>query len=37
MVKTLQLKKGGDETKCEKTITIEKRRCKNNGRYTSGA
>ncbi|XP_061176388.1 uncharacterized protein LOC133185287 [Saccostrea echinata] len=29
MVKTLQLKEGGDETKCEKTITVEKRRCKN--------
>ncbi|XP_048766135.2 midkine-A-like isoform X1 [Ostrea edulis] len=30
MVKTMQLKEGGDETKCEKTITVEKRRCKNN-------
>ncbi|XP_062613281.1 uncharacterized protein LOC134275055 [Saccostrea cucullata] len=31
MVKTMQLKEGGDETKCEKTITVEKRRCKNKG------
>lgn len=32
MTKVMQLKEGGDETKCEKTITMEKRRCKNKGR-----
>lgn len=29
MTKVMQLKEGGDETKCEKTITMEKRKCKN--------
>lgn len=28
MVKVMQLKEGGDETKCEKTITVEKKKCK---------
>lgn len=32
MVKVMQLKEGGDETKCEKTITVEKKKCKNKGR-----
>uniref|UniRef100_A0A8W8J195 Pleiotrophin/Midkine C-terminal domain-containing protein n=1 Tax=Magallana gigas TaxID=29159 RepID=A0A8W8J195_MAGGI len=29
MTKVMQLKEGGDETKCEKTITMEKRKCRN--------
>lgn len=32
MVKVMRLQEGLDETKCEKEITMEKRKCKNKGR-----